>query len=64
MCIVEINHYNFATVHIQEITIQGFSPAKIPISANILITINGSNLDISNPLLSRIEIVDTNCTNV
>ena len=45
----------------QEVAIQGFLPVRIPISANILITITGNNFDIGNSSLSRVEIADTTC---
>ena len=45
----------------QVVTIQGFFPVRIPISANILITITGNNFDIGNSSLSRVEIADTTC---
>ncbi|XP_065900650.1 plexin-A2-like isoform X2 [Dysidea avara] len=44
-----------------EIIIQGFTPVKIPSSANILISINGSNFNVGNTSLARIEIADTPC---
>ena len=46
---------------VQEISIQSFTPVRIPISGNILITINGNNFDIGDKSLSRIEIATIPC---
>ena len=46
---------------VQEISIQSFTPEKIPISGNILITINGNNFDVGDASLSRIEIAAISC---
>ena len=60
--------YSVATLHyyccihlLQEVTITDFSPKRIPQSGNIVISIFGSNFNISNPTLAEIRLADIWC---
>ena len=48
-------------VFVQEVSITDFNPKRIPQSGNIVISIFGSNFNISNPSLVEIILADILC---